>query len=96
MPSGFADLDNLLAGFQKSNLIILAARPGTGKTAMAVNIAQYLTVVAKKKVGFFSLEMSREELVDRLLTAQADIDAWKIKTGHLDQEETSQEETEEN
>jgi replicative DNA helicase len=54
---------------------------------MAVNIAQYLTVVAKKKVGFFSLEMSREELVDRLLTAQADIDAWKLKTGRLDQED---------
>ena len=87
MPSGFADLDNILAGFQKSNLIILAARPGTGKTAMAVNIAQYLTVVAKKKVGFFSLEMSREELVDRLLTAQADIDAWKLKTGRLDQDD---------
>lgn len=87
MPSGFADLDRQLAGFQKSNLIILAARPGTGKTALAVNIAQYLTVVAKKKVGFFSLEMSREELVDRLLTAQADIDAWKLKTGRLDQDD---------
>ena len=87
MPSGFADLDRMLAGFQKSNLIILAARPGAGKTAMAVNIAQYLSTVAKKKVGFFSLEMSREELVDRLLTAQADIDAWKLKTGRLSQED---------
>lgn len=87
MPSGFADLDRMLAGFQKSNLIILAARPGTGKTAFAVNIAQHLTVAAKKKVGFFSLEMSREELVDRLLTAQADIDAWKLKTGRLNQED---------
>lgn len=72
---------------QKSNLVILAARPGTGKTAFAVNIAQYATIAAKKKVGFFSLEMSREELVDRLLVGQADIDAWKLKTGRLSQED---------
>lgn len=85
LPSGFQDLDHMLAGFQKSNLIILAARPGTGKTAMAINITQNLAVVAKKKVGIFSLEMSREELVDRLLVGQADIDAWKLKTGRLSQ-----------
>lgn len=87
LPTGFADLDRMLAGLQKSNLIILAARPGTGKTAFAVNIAQYATVVAKKRVGIFSLEMSREELVDRLLVGQADIDAWKLKTGRLSQED---------
>jgi replicative DNA helicase len=87
LPSGFQDLDHMLAGFQKSNLIILAARPGTGKTAFAINIAQYLSVMAKKKVGIFSLEMSREELVDRLLVGQADIDAWKLKTGRLSQED---------
>jgi replicative DNA helicase len=87
VPTGFADLDRTLAGFQKSNLIILAARPGTGKTAFAVNMAQHMTVVSKKKVGFFSLEMSREELVDRLLVGQADIDAWKLKTGRLDQQD---------
>lgn len=87
LPTGFADLDHMLAGLQKSNLIILAARPGTGKTAFAVNIAQYATIVAKKKVGIFSLEMSREELVDRLLVGQADIDAWKLKTGRLSQED---------
>lgn len=87
LPTGFADLDRMLAGLQKSNLIILAARPGTGKTAFAVNIAQYATIVAKKKVGIFSLEMSREELVDRLLVGQADIDAWKLKTGRLSQED---------
>lgn len=85
IPSGFQDLDRMLAGFQKSNLVILAARPGTGKTAMAINITQHLAVTAKKKVGIFSLEMSREELVDRLLVGQADIDAWKLKTGHLSQ-----------
>lgn len=87
VPTGFADLDKVLAGFQKSNLIVLAARPGTGKTAFSLNMAQHMTVVAKKKVGFFSLEMSREELVDRLLVGQADIDAWKLKTGRLDQQD---------
>ncbi len=87
LPTGFADLDRMLAGLQKSNLIILAARPGTGKTAFAVNIAQYVSVVAKKKVGIFSLEMSKEELVDRLLVGQADIDAWKLKTGRLSQDD---------
>lgn len=87
VPTGFADLDRCLAGFQKSNLIILAARPGTGKTAFALNMSQHMAVVSKKKVGFFSLEMSREELVDRLLVSQADIDAWKLKTGRLDQQD---------
>jgi replicative DNA helicase len=83
VPTGFADLDNLLAGFQRSNLIILAARPGVGKTSLALNIMQHLAVAAKRPVGMFSLEMSKEELVDRLLVAQADIDAWKLKTGKL-------------
>ncbi|MBD3279590.1 MAG: replicative DNA helicase [Candidatus Pacebacteria bacterium] len=87
LPTGFEDLDKLLAGLQRSNLIILAARPGMGKTAMALNIAQHLTVTAKKKLGFFSLEMSREELVDRLMVSQADIDAWRLKTGRLDQQD---------
>lgn len=87
VPTGFADLDRTLAGFQNSNLIILAARPGTGKTAFALNMTQHMTVVSKKKVGFFSLEMSREELVDRLLVSQADIDAWKLKTGRLNQQD---------
>ena len=87
VPTGFADLDRVTAGFQKSNLVILADRPGTGKTAFALNMAQSMAVVAKKKIGFFSLEMSREELVDRLLVSQADIDAWKLKTGKLDQQD---------
>lgn len=85
--TGFQDLDNLLAGLQRSNLIILAARPGMGKTAFALNIAQHAAVVGKEKVGMFSLEMSREELVDRLLVSQADIDAWRLKTGRLDQQD---------
>lgn len=83
VPTGFSDLDDALAGLQQSNLVILAARPGVGKTSLAMNIAQYVAVELKRPVGFFSLEMSREELVDRLLVAQADIDAWKLKTGKL-------------
>ena len=81
VPSGFKDIDNRLAGFQKSNLIILAARPGMGKTTLGLNMAQNIAVNMNKSVGIFSLEMSKEELVDRLLVSQADIDAWKIKTG---------------
>ncbi len=81
--TGFKDIDNLLAGMQRSNLLILAARPAMGKTSLALNIAQHLTVKEKRPVGFFSLEMSKEELVDRLLVSQADIDAWKLKTGKL-------------
>lgn len=87
LPTGFQDLDKILAGLQKSNLIILAARPGMGKTAFALNIAQHIAVTARKKIGVFSLEMSREELVDRLLVGQADIDAWRLKTGRLDQQD---------
>jgi replicative DNA helicase len=81
--TGFTDLDNCLAGMQDSNLIILAARPGMGKTAFSLNIAQYASVVSKVPVGYFSLEMSKEELVDRMLVSQADIDAWRLKTGKL-------------
>jgi replicative DNA helicase len=87
VPTGFGDLDRVLAGLQRSNLIVLAARPGMGKTALALNIAHYVAASASKKVGFFSLEMSKEELVDRLLVSQADIDAWKLKTGRLDQQD---------
>lgn len=83
VPTGFADLDHKLAGMQDSNLLILAARPGQGKTAMALNIAQHVAVVQKQTVGIFSLEMSKEELVDRLLVSQADVDAWRLKTGRL-------------
>lgn len=87
VPTGFSGLDDALAGLQKSNLIILAARPGVGKTSLALNIAQNVAVKSKRPIGFFSLEMSKEELVDRLLVAQADIDAWKLKTGKLDEED---------
>lgn len=83
VPTGFTEADNKLAGMQDANLIILAARPGTGKTAMILNIAQYAAVKEKIPTGIFSLEMSKEELVDRLLVSQADIDAWRLKTGKL-------------
>lgn len=81
--TGFIDADGLLSGLQKANLIILAARPGQGKTAFVLNIAQNVAVQQKLPVGIFSLEMSKEELVDRLLVAQADVDAWRFKTGKL-------------
>jgi len=76
-----------LAGMQDSNLLILAARPGIGKTTMALNIALQAATKNKTPVGFFSLEMSKEELVDRLLVGQADIDAWRLKTGRLSEDD---------
>lgn len=81
--TGFTDLDNILSGMQPANLLILAARPGQGKTAMAINIAQHVAVKERIPIGIFSLEMSQEELVDRLLVGQADVDAWRLKTGRL-------------
>ncbi len=81
--TGFVDLDFLLSGLQESNLVVLAARPGQGKTAFVINIAQHVSVDTKKSVGIFSLEMSKEELVDRMLISQCDLDAWKLKTGKL-------------
>jgi len=81
--TGFKDLDDTLAGMQDSNLLILAGRPGLGKTSLALNIAQKVAVKGKVPVGFFSLEMSQEELIDRLLVSQGDIDAWRLKTGRL-------------
>ena len=87
--TGFIDLDNTLSGMQDSNLLILAARPGQGKTAMVVNIAQHVGVSQKIPVGIFSLEMSQEELVDRFLVGQADVDAWRLKTGRLSEADFS-------
>ena len=87
--TGFSDLDNILSGMQASNLLILAARPGQGKTALVVNMAQHIGVIEKKPVGIFSLEMSQEELVDRLLVGQADVDAWRLKTGRLSETDFS-------
>ena len=83
VPTSFTELDNKLAGMQDSNLLILAARPGIGKTTFSLKIASNVALKSKMPVGFFSLEMSKEELVDRLLVGQADIDAWRLKTGKL-------------
>ena len=87
IPTGFKELDNVLAGLQPSNLLILAARPGIGKTALGLNIARAVSVEHKIPTGVFSLEMSREELTDRLLVRQSEIDAWKLKTGRLEEED---------
>ena len=87
LPTGFTDLDNLLAGFQKSDLIILAARPSVGKTSLALDMARQVAIKNKVPVGIFSLEMSKEQLVDRMLCAEADIDLWKMRTGKLSDRE---------
>lgn len=84
VPTGFWELDNKLAGMQDSNLIILASRPGQGKTSFVLNIASHVAIKEGMPVGIFSLEMSKEELVDRLLVGQSDVDSWKLKTGRLD------------
>ncbi|OGH85090.1 MAG: replicative DNA helicase [Candidatus Magasanikbacteria bacterium RIFOXYC12_FULL_33_11] len=83
VPSGIKKLDDLLAGFQKSDLIILAARPAVGKTSLALDFARHAATKYKVPVGFFSLEMSKEQLVDRMLCAEAGIDLWKMRTGNL-------------
>lgn len=85
--TGFSDLDKKLSGMQDSNLLILAARPSMGKTTFAVNMAQYIATREKIPVGIFSLEQSKDQLVDLLLASQADVDAWKITTGNLDEED---------
>ncbi len=83
VPTGFRDVDNKLAGLQPSDLIILAARPSMGKSTLAMNIAHHIATKEQSSVLVFSLEMSKEQLVDRLLAAEAGIDAWNIRTGNL-------------
>jgi replicative DNA helicase len=86
VPTGFRDLDNILSGMQPSDLIIIAARPSMGKTALALNIAQ--NVAAKKKsVGVISLEMSKEQLVERMFCSLMGVDSWKMRTGKLTDED---------
>lgn len=87
LTTGYQDLDNLLAGLQKSDLIILAARPSLGKTSLALDIARHAAIKGKGSVGIFSLEMSKEQLVDRLLCSQANVSLWKMRTGHLSDRE---------
>ncbi|HVV67237.1 MAG TPA: replicative DNA helicase [Candidatus Saccharimonadales bacterium] len=83
IPTGFKDVDDKLAGFQRSDLIILAARPSMGKTALALNFAHNVAVQSKEPVLIFSLEMSKEQLVDRLLSMESGVDAWALRTGNL-------------
>jgi replicative DNA helicase len=83
VPTGFADLDNILSGFQKSDLIILASRPSLGKSALAMDIARRVAVTHKIPVGVFSLEMSKDQVIDRLIASQGGVDLWRLRTGKL-------------
>lgn len=85
--TGWQDLDNMTAGLQRSDLIILAARPAMGKTTLVSNMAYNIATVAKQPVLFFSLEMSKEQLVDRMLADASGVDAWNIRTGNLSDED---------
>lgn len=87
VPTGFIDLDNLLGGLHKSDLIILAARPSMGKTSFALDMIRNVSVNAKIPTAIFSLEMSKDQLVDRLLSSQSDVNLWKIRTGHLNDDD---------
>jgi replicative DNA helicase len=84
--TGFKDLDNMLAGLQKSDLIILAARPSMGKSSLAMDIAKNVAVNEKQPVGIFSLEMSKDQLVDRMIASHANLDLWRLRTGRLSSE----------
>ncbi|KKT85973.1 MAG: Replicative DNA helicase [Parcubacteria group bacterium GW2011_GWC1_45_9] len=81
--TGFKSLDNILSGLQKSDLIILAARPSIGKSSLALDIARNAATREKIPVGIFSVEMSKDQIIDRLVAAEANVDLWKIRTGNL-------------
>lgn len=83
VPTGYKDLDNILAGLQRSDLIIIAARPSMGKTALSLNLAHNIATKSNQPVLIFSLEMSKEQLVDRMLSMESSVDAWNIRTGNL-------------
>ncbi len=83
IPTGYKDMDNILAGLQKSDLFILAARPSMGKTAFVLNLAHNIAMKAQEPVLIFSLEMSKEQLVDRMLSKESAVDAWALRTGNL-------------
>ncbi len=87
--TGYRDLDDMTAGLQRSDLIILAARPAMGKTTLVTNLAYNVATVNKQSVLFFSLEMSKEQLVDRMLADASGVDAWNIRTGNLSDEDFS-------
>ncbi len=83
IPTGFSKLDDLLSGLQKSDLIIIGARPSLGKTSLALDILRHIAVKEKQPVALFSLEMSREQVIDRLIAAEANVPLWKLRTGKL-------------
>ncbi len=87
--TGYRDLDNMTAGLQRSDLIILAARPAMGKTTLVTNLAYNVATIAKLPVLFFSLEMSKEQLIDRMLADASGVDSWNIRTGNLSDEDFS-------
>lgn len=87
--TGYRDLDNMTAGLQRSDLIILAARPAMGKTTLVTNLAYNVATIEQKAVLFFSLEMSKEQLVDRMLADAAGVDSWNIRTGNLSDDDFS-------
>lgn len=89
IPTGFRDLDKMTAGFQRNDLIIVAARPSVGKTAFALNVAQSVAVKARENVAIFSLEMGADQLVMRMLCAEGNIDAQRLRTGALETEDWS-------
>jgi len=86
IPTGFRGLDNILGGLQRSDLVVLAARPSLGKTTLALDILRHISVREKIPAAMFSLEMSKDQLVDRLLSSQAEVDLWKLRTGKLEDE----------
>lgn len=87
--TGYRDLDNMTAGLQRSDLVILASRPAMGKTTLVTNLAYNVATIAKQPVLFFSLEMSKEQLVDRMLADASGVDAWNIRTGNLSDDDFS-------
>jgi len=89
VPTGFKALDRLMGGLQRSDLIIIAARPSMGKTTFALNIGEYVAVEGERVVGLFSLEMSKEQLVDKLIASVGRVDSWKLRNGQLTDDEMS-------
>jgi replicative DNA helicase len=87
IPTGFRDLDKMLAGLQNSDLLILAARPSMGKTTLVMNLAHHIAAKEGIPVGFFSLEVSKEQLIDQLLAIESGVDSWKLRTGALDDDD---------
>lgn len=83
VPTGFKGLDSILSGLQRADLVIVGARPSFGKTSFVLDIARHVAVNEGKSVGVFSLEMSREQVIDRLIAAEAQVDLWKLRTGRL-------------